>query len=101
MSAPLADRFAAAPRPSQRARALKKLETLLSAEDFAPARVAVEHLVTPATDTTGNPHHYVVVRVDGERMSLEVVGVGWGAAFSPYPGGKLVIVPEKQERGVR
>ena len=41
MSAPLADRFAAAPRPSQRARALKKLETLLSAEDFAPARVAV------------------------------------------------------------
>ena len=46
--------------------------------------LTVERLVTPAPDSTGNPHHYVVVHVDGPRMWLDVVGVEWGASFAPY-----------------
>jgi hypothetical protein len=64
----------------------------------APEGVAVEHLVKPGADSTGNPHHFLVVHVDGEKLSVEVVGVGWGAAFAPYGGRKLVIVPEKKQR---
>jgi hypothetical protein len=58
----------------------------------------VDHLVKPGVDSTGNPHHYLVVHVDGEKMSVEVVGVGWGSAFSPYPGGMLVIPPERKQK---
>jgi calcineurin-like phosphoesterase family protein len=58
--------------------------------------VMVDHLIKPGVDSTGNPHHYIVVHVDGEKLTVEVVGVGWGAGFAPYPGGILVIPPEKK-----
>lgn len=64
----------------------------------ATQHVSVSHLVKPGVDTTGNPHHYVVVHVDGEKISVEVVGVGWGAAFAPYAGGMLVIPPERKQK---
>jgi hypothetical protein len=64
----------------------------------ASERVAVEHLVKPGADSTGNPHHFLVVHVDGEKLSVEVVGVAWGAAFAPYGAGRKVIVPEKKPR---
>ncbi len=67
--------------------------------DGAEAHVAVEHLVKPGADSTGNPHHYLVVHVDGEKLSIEVVGVGWGSSFAPYPGGTLVIAPAKGQKG--
>ena len=47
-------------------------------------KVRLEHVVKPAADRGGNPHHYLVVRVDGDRLDVEVVGVDWGAAFQPY-----------------
>lgn len=46
--------------------------------------VSVEHLVRPSADPGANPFHYVVVHVDGDRLSLEVVGVDWGRGFAPY-----------------
>jgi 3',5'-cyclic AMP phosphodiesterase CpdA len=61
----------------------------------AGAHVAVEHLVKPGADSTGNPHHYLVVHVDGSTLSIEVVGVGWGSSFAPYPGGRLSIQGQK------
>jgi hypothetical protein len=48
------------------------------------AKVTVEHLAKPSIDPGGNPFHYVIVHVDGERISLEVVGVDWGRGFAPY-----------------
>ena len=60
-------------------------------DSAANAHVTVEHLVRPAPDSTGNPHHFVVVHVDGEQMTVEVVGVDGGVGFSPYIGGRLVI----------
>lgn len=50
----------------------------------ADRHVTVDHLVRPAADTTGNPHHYLVVRVNGDEISVQVIGVDWGASFAPY-----------------
>jgi 3',5'-cyclic AMP phosphodiesterase CpdA len=47
-------------------------------------KVAVTQLVRPGADAGDNPHHYVVVQVDGDRLRVEVVGVDWGAGFAPY-----------------
>lgn len=46
--------------------------------------VSVEHLVRPAMNAWENPYHYLVVHVDGDRLSVEVIGVGAGADFQPY-----------------
>jgi hypothetical protein len=49
--------------------------------------VRVEHLMKPGSTPEENPHHFVVVQVDGDRLSLEVVSVG-PAEYAPYPGGR-------------
>ena len=46
-------------------------------------RVQLEHLVKPGK-AGENPYHFVIVRVDGDRINLEVVGVDWGSGFRPY-----------------
>lgn len=62
-------------------------------KDFLAAgkenKVALEHLVKPGMTAGENPYHYVVLRVDGDDVQLEVVGVDWGRGFSPYRGGTL------------
>ena len=52
----------------------------------APANVTVEHLMKPGMTIAENPHHFVVVQVDGDALSLEVIAAG-GAPYAPYPGG--------------
>jgi hypothetical protein len=46
--------------------------------------VTLEHLVRPAVDPGGNPFHFVVVHVDGPRITVEVVAADWGRGFAPY-----------------
>ncbi len=50
----------------------------------ASEKLALEHLARPSIDPGGNPFHYVIVHVDGAKISLEVVGVDWGRGFAPY-----------------
>ena len=50
----------------------------------AANKVAVEHLVKPGPEPGDNPHHYVVVQVDGSDLQVEVIGVDWGRRFAPY-----------------
>jgi hypothetical protein len=59
----------------------------LSAYYAAGARenVRVEHLARPGRTIEENPHHFVVIQVDGSRLSLEVIALG-GAPFAPYGG---------------
>jgi hypothetical protein len=45
--------------------------------------VRIEHLLKPGPLVEDNPHHFLIVRVDGDRLSLEVVGTG-PAPFIPY-----------------
>jgi hypothetical protein len=53
------------------------------------AKVQVEHLVKPGVAPGDNPYHYVVVRVDGERIDMDVVGVDWGTSFQPYRSNRV------------
>jgi hypothetical protein len=57
----------------------------------AAQKVALEHLVRPSVEPGGNPFHYVVVHVDGARISVEVVGVDWGRGFAPYRSAGAVL----------
>lgn len=50
----------------------------------AAQKVSMQHLARASVDPGANPFHYVVVHVDGAKISLEVVGVDWGRGFAPY-----------------
>jgi hypothetical protein len=50
------------------------------------ANLRVEHLMKPGATAAENPHHYVVIQVDGDRLSLEVIGIG-PTPYVPYMGG--------------
>lgn len=49
-------------------------------------QVSVEHLVKPGPNDDDNPHHFVVVQVDSDSLSVEVVatGVTGPTPFVPY-----------------
>jgi 3',5'-cyclic AMP phosphodiesterase CpdA len=49
----------------------------------AAANVRLEHPMKPGTTVAENPHHFVVIQVDGDRLSLEVVGTG-PSDYKPY-----------------
>jgi Calcineurin-like phosphoesterase len=51
----------------------------------AAQNLRVEHLTKPSATRDGNPHHFVVIEVDGDRLSLEVVAID-GAPYAPYAG---------------
>ena len=53
------------------------------------SKVKLDHLVKPGVERGSNPYHYLIVRVDGERLNMEVVGVDWGAGFQPYRSNKV------------
>ena len=65
------------------------LRAYLAASGADSARV--EHLVRPGPEPGNNPYHFVIVNVDGGRISLEVQSVDWGAGFAPYRSNKAVL----------
>jgi hypothetical protein len=54
-------------------------------------KITVDHLVKPGPKPGDNPYHYVIVRVDGSRLSFEIVGVDWGSEYKPYQSNKFFI----------
>ncbi|HZT76237.1 MAG TPA: metallophosphoesterase [Vicinamibacterales bacterium] len=54
----------------------------------ADAQVRLEHLAKPGPKIADNPHHFAIVDVDGEKLTLEIVAVG--GVLAPY-GGKTKI----------
>jgi hypothetical protein len=54
--------------------------------------VAMQHLARPSSDPGGNPFHYVVVHVDGDRISVEVIAVDWGKGFMPYRSNAATLI---------
>src|SRR5215469_9387223 len=61
-------------------------------------RVILDHLVRPGVDRGSNPYHYVLVRVDGDKLDLQVISVDWGTGFSPYRSNKIELQEEGGER---
>ena len=51
--------------------------------DGAAERLRVEHLAKPGATVAENPHHFLLFTVDGDKLSVEVVGV---RPFAPYGG---------------
>jgi hypothetical protein len=47
----------------------------------------MEHLVKPGDTPDQNPHHFVIVRVDGDRLSVEVIA-SREVPYTPYAGGR-------------
>lgn len=62
-------------------------------QQYAAEKVRLQHLVRPAVDPGANPHHYVVVHVDGPKLTLEVIAVSWGQGFQPYRSSTFTIAP--------
>ena len=52
------------------------------------SKVTLQHLVKPGNRDSPTPYHYVLVRVDGNKISLEVIAVDWGRGFAPYRSSK-------------
>jgi hypothetical protein len=57
----------------------------------AAEKVSLQHLARPSLEPGGNPFHYVIVHVDGTKMSVEVVAVDWGRGFTPYRSNTAVL----------
>ncbi|MEQ1869601.1 MAG: metallophosphoesterase [Vicinamibacterales bacterium] len=60
----------------------------------AAQNVRVEHLMKPGPTVEDNPLHFLVVQVDGDRLSLEVVGIG-PRAYAPYGGRARVTLDDR------
>ena len=50
----------------------------------AAEQVKVEHLAKPGPAIADNPHHFAIVDVEGEKISIEIVAVG--GKLAPYKG---------------
>jgi acid phosphatase type 7 len=51
----------------------------------ARSNVRVEHLARPGRSVEDNPHHFLVIEVDADRLSLEVVTPA-ASKYAPYNG---------------
>ncbi len=52
------------------------------------AKVTLDRIAKPAYEPGEGAYHYVLAQVDGDRISLEVIGVDWGRNFQPYRSNK-------------
>ncbi len=52
-------------------------------------QVRLQQLVQPGLAAGDNPHHFLVVTVDGDRLDVEFVGADWGVGYQPYRASKV------------
>jgi hypothetical protein len=52
---------------------------------YAAQKVRVDHLMKPGERNIDNPHHFVLIQVDGDKLFLEVFGTG-PTDYKPYQG---------------
>ncbi|MGO9268957.1 MAG: hypothetical protein ACLQOO_01630 [Terriglobia bacterium] len=61
------------------------------------SKVTLQHLVKPGVERGSNPYHFVIVRVDGDQLDMEVIAVDWGAGFQPYGSNKIELRDPRNE----
>ena len=54
----------------------------------AGERVTLEHLAKPGPAVADNPHHFTIIDVDGEKLSIEIVSVD--GVLAPYHGASRI-----------
>ena len=64
-----------------------KLDEYLKANEAS--KVELKHLVKPGVERGANPYHYLIVRVDGAKLDMQVIAVDWGAGYEPYRSNKV------------
>jgi hypothetical protein len=52
-------------------------------DNGAAQHVRVEHLIRPGATAAENPNHFIVIQVDGDKLSLEVIGIS-ASQYRPY-----------------
>jgi calcineurin-like phosphoesterase family protein len=61
------------------------------------SKVTLQHLVKPGVERGSNPYHFVIVRVDGDQLKMEVIAVDWGSGFQPYGSNKVELQDPRNE----
>jgi hypothetical protein len=54
----------------------------------ADQKVTLDRIAKPPAEPGGGAYHYVLVKVDGEKINMEIIGVDWGRDFQPYRSNK-------------
>lgn len=57
-------------------------------KDNESQKVTLDRIAKPPYEPGDGAYHYVLVQVDGDRISLEVIGVDWGRNYQPYRSNK-------------
>jgi hypothetical protein len=60
-------------------------------------KVTLEQIARPGVEPGENPYHFVLVKVDGEKVDLEVIGVDWGRDFQPYRSRRMKLQDDSIE----
>ncbi len=63
------------------------LDSYLKANDSF--KVSLQHLVKPGNQDSPTPYHYLIVKVDGDKLDMQVIGVDWGKNFAPYRSNEI------------
>lgn len=63
----------------------------------AEEKITLARVATPAAEPGGNAYHYLLVKVDGDEISLEVIGVDWGRNFQPYCSNRARLAEEEHK----
>jgi hypothetical protein len=48
------------------------------------SKVTLDHIVKPGNADSPTPYHYVLVKVDSDKLDMQVIAVDWGRGFAPY-----------------
>jgi len=59
-------------------------------------KVQLEHLVKPGNQDSPTPYHFVLVRVDGNKLDMQVIAVDWGRGFAPYRSNKFELEDDQE-----
>jgi Calcineurin-like phosphoesterase len=62
-----------------------------------PVKASLQHVVKPGNQDSPTPYHYVIVRVDGDKLHLQVVGVDWGRSFAPFRSNETDLEDEQRK----
>jgi hypothetical protein len=59
-----------------------------------PLKVSLDHSVKPGPTTADTPHHFVAIQVDGDLLSIEVIGTG-ATPYRPFGRQRIDLVDRR------